>query len=74
MAYTQEQLDEAREALRLRRLGQQPVSVKYDGREVVYNSVSILELERYVSTIERSLAGSSGGRFTVYTSTRGLRS
>lgn len=71
--YTQEQLTEARLALHQRSLGLQVVSVKYDGREVDYNQVSLTDLDMYVDRIERAIGGASAPRRTTFVAGRGFR-
>lgn len=73
MSYTIEQLQEARDALHLRMRGLQPISTKYDGREVTYGAVSVRDMQAYIARMERALGVVTAPSRRTFAAERGLR-
>ncbi|AVO51222.1 gpW family head-tail joining protein [Ectopseudomonas mendocina] len=59
---TQQQLNEAREALHLLVTGKSTVSVQRDGKVVWFQQTNRRDLENYIAQLEAQLGGGSQGR------------
>ncbi|RIA22656.1 gpW protein [Ectopseudomonas oleovorans] len=59
---TQQQLNEAREALHLLVTGKSTVSVQRDGKIVWFQQTNRRDLENYIAQLEAQLGGGSQGR------------
>lgn len=59
---TQQQLNEAREALHLLVTGKSTVSVQRDGKIVWFQQANRRDLENYIAQLEAQLGGGSQGR------------